>query len=44
VPWTEEFLRLRRDCYQATADPLLAAANRDLNTFLSNSAQPLLAP
>jgi spermidine synthase len=44
VPWTESFLRLRRDCYQATGHPLLAAADRDLNTLLSHSAQPLLAP
>ena len=44
VPWTESFLRLRRDCYQATSHPLLAAAERDLNEFLGNAAQPLVAP
>ena len=43
VPWTESFLRLRRDCYQATGNSLLAAANRDLDTLLSHSSQPLLA-
>ncbi len=44
VPWTESFLRLRRDCYQAAGHPLLPAAERDLNEFLGNSSQPLVGP
>jgi spermidine synthase len=44
VPWIEGFLRLRRDCYQITNDSRLAAAERDLNEFLANAAQPLIAP
>ena len=42
VPWSESFLRLRRDCYQAINSPLLATANRDLDEFLANAAEPLL--
>jgi hypothetical protein len=44
VPWTESFLRLRRDCYAATGDPRLPAAERDLNEYLANAAQPLVGP
>ena len=44
VPWTESFLRLRRDCYQATNNPLLPIAEEQLNEFLENSTQPLIAP
>jgi len=42
VPWTESFLRLRRDCYQATSSPRLGAAARDLNEFLTNAGQALV--
>jgi spermidine synthase len=42
VPWIETFLRLRRDCYAATNDARLSAADADLNEFLANSAQPLV--
>jgi hypothetical protein len=42
VPWSESFLRLRRDCYQVTSSPLLEVANRELDEFLANAAQPLL--
>jgi hypothetical protein len=31
-----------RDCYQATNSPLLPVANRELDEFLANAAQPLL--
>ena len=41
VPWTGAFLALRRDCYQATGDPRLAAALRDLDEFLSREPLPL---
>jgi spermidine synthase len=44
VPWTESFLRLRRDCYQAASHPLLSVAERDLDQFLGNSSQPLVGP
>ena len=33
VPWSAGFLMLRRDCYQATADPRLATATRDLDDY-----------
>ena len=39
--WTSEFLVARRDCYQATGDPRLAAALRDLDEFLSREPAPL---
>jgi spermidine synthase len=42
VPWVESFLRLRRDCYAVTNDPRQAAAERDLNEYLANAAQPLV--
>jgi hypothetical protein len=41
VPWTSTFLAQRRDCYQASGDPRLAAATRDLNDFFANEPQPL---
>jgi spermidine synthase len=41
VPWTGAFLVRRRDCYQATGDPRLAAALRDLDEFLSREPLPL---
>jgi spermidine synthase len=42
VPWSESFLRLRRDCYQAINSPLLPVATSELDEFLANAAQPLL--
>jgi hypothetical protein len=33
VPWNDAFLALRRDCYQASSNPRLAEANRDLAAF-----------
>jgi hypothetical protein len=44
VPWTGRFLVLRRDCYQATADPRLGAALRDLGEFASGEPLPLAPP
>jgi spermidine synthase len=44
VPWTESFLRLRRDCYSTTGDSRLPDAEADLNEFLAAAAQPLIAP
>jgi hypothetical protein len=42
VPWTQEFLRLRRDCYQAANDPRAATAARDLDEYLVTLARPLV--
>jgi hypothetical protein len=42
VPWSESFLRLRRDCYQATNSPLLPIAAEELDEFLANAAQQLI--
>jgi spermidine synthase len=44
VPWVESFLRLRRDCYQATRDSGLEAAERDLDQFMDGVAAPLVTP
>jgi spermidine synthase len=44
VPWAESFLRLRRDCYQATRDARLARTEADLNDFIAATAQPLITP
>ena len=41
VPWTQAFLVMRRDCYQATSDPRLPDAVRDLDEFLSREPLPL---
>jgi hypothetical protein len=41
VPWSLTFLSLRRDCYHATGDPRLAAANRDLDAFLAREPVPI---
>jgi len=38
VPWTATWLKLRRDCYAATADPRAADAARDLDRF--NAGRP----
>jgi spermidine synthase len=36
VPWTQSFLRLRQDCYQAANDSRLPLAVRDLDEFTGN--------
>ena len=36
VPWTQSFLRLRQECYQAAHDPRVAIAARDLGEFTRN--------
>ena len=41
VPWTRAFLVMRRDCYQATGDPRLAVALRELGEFLSGEPLPI---
>jgi spermidine synthase len=41
VPWRRDFLTIRRDCYLATGDTRLTAANRDLGEFLSAEAARL---
>ncbi len=43
VPWTEPFLRLRRDCYNVTRDARLARATDDLAEYLRN-AGPTIIP
>lgn len=41
VPWTAEFLTLRRDCYEATGDVRLAAAVADVSRFAAREPRPL---
>ena len=41
VPWTSQFLGLRRDCYEAVGDPRLEAATRDIIDFISREGLPL---
>jgi hypothetical protein len=43
VPWTADFLGLRHDCYEATHDPRLAAAARDVRRFVARNQAPLAA-
>ena len=38
VPWTEPFLRLRRDCYQKASHPLSGRAERELGDYRSKGA------
>jgi spermidine synthase len=40
VPWTVDFLTLRRDCYTAVRDPLAQAAQRDLDAFTAAELRP----
>jgi hypothetical protein len=40
--WNEPFLTLRRDCYREANDPRLAAAQRDLDAFISREAPSLM--
>jgi spermidine synthase len=42
VPWREDLLRLRAECYRAIGDPHLAAAARDLDDFLAGAPQPII--
>jgi spermidine synthase len=41
VPWTESFLSLRRGCYEASVDPHLGTATRDLLEFFAHEPLPL---
>ena len=41
-PWDGSMLTLRRDCYVASGDPLLAAAERDLATFAALETPPFV--
>ena len=41
-PWDVDLLTLRRDCYAATNDPLLAAAERDLQKYIDLEPQPFV--
>jgi hypothetical protein len=43
-PWDAQMLTLRRDCYAATADPLLTRAERELQTYAGLEAQPFTLP
>ena len=40
--WNEPFLTLRRDCYRDANDPRLAAAQHDLDAFVSREAPSLM--
>jgi hypothetical protein len=42
-PWNAFTLTLRRECYQATSDPRLAVAVRDLERFYAREVVPLAA-
>ncbi len=44
VPWREDLLRLRADCYGVNDDARLRNAVRDLRDFLSAEPQPILIP
>jgi hypothetical protein len=41
VPWTGTFLIARRDCYQATSDPRLATATREVLDYFVREPLPL---
>jgi hypothetical protein len=41
APWTEEFLSLRRNCYEETGDARLERATRDLIAFRQHHPLPL---
>jgi spermidine synthase len=41
IPWTQALLTMRRDCYQATNDPRLPTAVRELETFFAGEPLPL---
>ncbi|HWW88480.1 MAG TPA: fused MFS/spermidine synthase [Vicinamibacterales bacterium] len=42
APWTQSFLQLRKDCFQAANDPRLPVATHDLNEYGGNLWQPIL--
>ncbi|HZT76889.1 MAG TPA: fused MFS/spermidine synthase [Vicinamibacterales bacterium] len=42
VVWSDALLRRRRDCYEATHDPRLPQATRDLETYLAQEPQPIV--
>ena len=44
VPWREDLLRLRADCYAVNDDARLRNAVRDLGDFLSAEPQPIVVP
>jgi hypothetical protein len=41
APWSAAFLLIRRDCYQATNDPRLTQATRDVEAFFAREPLPL---
>jgi hypothetical protein len=41
VPWNARFLDLRRDCFKATGDYRLTAAERDVARFVAGEARPI---
>ncbi len=41
VPWRENILKFRLDCYRSLSDPRLDAAREDLETFRENAPPPL---
>ena len=41
IPWTQALLTMRRDCYQATNNPRLPAAQRELDAFFAGEPLPL---
>jgi hypothetical protein len=41
VPWNGRFLDLRRDCFKATGDYRLTAAERDIARFVAAEARPI---
>jgi hypothetical protein len=41
IPWTQALLTMRRDCYQATNDPRLPTAVRELQAFFAGEPLPL---
>ena len=44
VPWREDVLRIRRDCYVTAHDSRAAGAQQDLVDFLANEPAKLLPP
>ncbi|MBI4486825.1 MAG: fused MFS/spermidine synthase [Acidobacteria bacterium] len=43
VPWTVDFLAMRRSCYEMVGDPRLAVATRELTEYLAREPLPLAA-
>jgi hypothetical protein len=44
VPWREDFLKARAQCYAQLKHPRASAAESDLNDFLRNEMPPWYAP